>query len=191
MLVTSLLVAQGSFFSLCKTSSNLLSPHIISSPFQGKVVLENQRCLPGSSTKRILLPFMTPAWQLLSMNDMPPINMMEHFTQQLQIMGTFVQALKRYKEAIRLLQAEQETMQDTMWRSAPDFAGAAVEGVPLAGPLLREGVKVTTRHLLDKYHTAQIRRGAGEDPVAELTRAFVAELNRYTETQVTLGTKQG
>ncbi len=120
-----------------------------------------------------------------------PINMMEHFTQQLQIMGTFVQALKRYKEAIRLLQAEQETMQDTMWRSAPDFAGAAVEGVPLAGPLLREGVKVTTRHLLDKYHTAQIRRGAGEDPVAELTRAFVAELNRYTETQVTLGTKQG
>ncbi len=117
-----------------------------------------------------------------------PVSMMEHFAHQLQITGTFAQALKRYKEAVRLLQTEQETLQVRMWHSAPDFAGAVVEAVPLAGPLLREGVKVTARHFLDKHHSAQGRRGAGEDPVVELTRAFVAELNRLTETRVTLST---
>jgi len=117
-----------------------------------------------------------------------PVSMMEHFAHQLQITGTFAQALKRYKEAIRLLHTGQETLQDRVWHSAPDFAGAAVEAIPLAGPLLREGVKVTTRHFLDKYDSAQGRMGAGEDPVAELTRVFVAELNRLTETRVTLST---
>jgi tetratricopeptide (TPR) repeat protein len=120
-----------------------------------------------------------------------PVSMMEQFTHQLHITGKFEKALKHHKEVLRMLQTGQETIQDRVLRSAPDFVGAAVEAVPLAGPLLREGVKVTTRHLLDKHYPLQIHGGTGEDPVAELTRAFVAELNRFTETQVTLSTHRG
>jgi len=120
-----------------------------------------------------------------------PVSMMEQFAHQLHITGTFEKALKHHKEVLRLLQTGQETMQDRVLRSAPDFVGAAVEAVPLAGPLLREGVKVTTRHLLDKHYPLQIRGDTGEDPVAELTRAFVAELNRLTESHVTLDTYRG
>jgi len=120
-----------------------------------------------------------------------PVSMMEQFAHQLHLTGTFEKALKHHKEVVRLLQTGQETIQDRVLRSAPDFVGAAVEAVPLAGPLLREGVKVTTRHLLDKHYPLQIRGGTGEDPVAELTRAFVAELNRLTESQVTLDTYRG
>ncbi len=121
-----------------------------------------------------------------------PVSIMEKFADQLHISGDFGKALRQYKDALRKLQAEQETMQDMVLRRAPDFTGAAFEGVSIAGPILREGVKVTTGHLLEKVRTSQVHRDKDrlEDPVNYLTHAFVEELNRLTDTQITLGSQQ-
>lgn len=117
-----------------------------------------------------------------------PASIMEKFADQLRITGKFEKALKQYKETLRKLQTERETPFDTISRSLPEFAGAAAESVPIAGPLLREGVKAGTKHLLGRYHTNQIRRDAEilEDPLDDLTKAFVEELNHLAETQVML-----
>ncbi len=121
-----------------------------------------------------------------------PVSIMEKFADQLHISGDFGKALRQYKEALRKLEAEQETMQDKVLRRAPDFTGAALEGTPFAGPLLREVVKATTGHLIDKYHTLHLHRDKErlEDPIDDLTRAFIEELNRLTNPQVTLSSLQ-
>jgi tetratricopeptide (TPR) repeat protein len=113
-------------------------------------------------------------------------SMMEKFAAQLQMRNSFKRALARYKDAVHRLQAEQETMQDAVLQRAPDFAGAAVEGVPFVGPLLRESVKVTTEHVLHSYGLGRRVPERLEDPIGELTAAFVAELNRLADTQVAL-----
>ena len=71
-----------------------------------------------------------------------PVSIMERFADQLHLGGDFGKALKHYKELVRKLQTEQETLQTTILHRAPDFAGAAIEGVPIVGPILREGVKL-------------------------------------------------
>jgi tetratricopeptide (TPR) repeat protein len=121
-----------------------------------------------------------------------PTSIMGKFADQLHITGDFEKALRQYKEALRKLQAEQETLQDRILPRVPDFTGAAVEGVPIAGPLLREGVKATTGHILEKYHTLHLQRDKArlEEPVDDLTRAFIEELNRLTNPQVTLSSLQ-
>jgi len=121
-----------------------------------------------------------------------PASIMERFADQLQMKGDFGKALRQYKEALRKLQAEQETLQDTILPMVPNFTGAVVEGVPFVGPVLREGVKATTGHLLESHHTIQQHRDKErlEDPVDDLTRAFVEELNRLTSPQVTLSSLQ-
>src|SRR6266550_6467474 len=105
---------------------------------------------------------------------------MEKFATQLHMQGAFEKALKHYKEALRTQQTEREMMQDTLVQRMPTFAGAAIEGVPFVGPLLREGVKATAEHLLDRRYNVQKNRDAEilEDPIHELTRVFVDELNR-------------
>ena len=116
-----------------------------------------------------------------------PASMMEKFTAQLHMHHEFSRAITRYKEALHKLQDEQETMQDAVLQRAPDFAGAAVEGVPIIGPLLREGLKMTTSQVLDRYHTGQAHLVSIrlEDPIRDLTNAFVTELNRLAESLVT------
>src|SRR6266851_1555664 len=115
-----------------------------------------------------------------------PANIMEKFATQLHMQGAFEKALKHYKKALRTQQTEREMMQDTLVQRMPTFAGAAIEGVPFIGPLLGEGVKATAEHLLDKHHDVQKRKDVAllEDPVNELTHAFVDELNRITDTQI-------
>ena len=104
----------------------------------------------------------------------------------------FEKALKQYKKVLRTQQTEQETLQDTLVQKMPAFAGAAVEGVPFVGPLLREGVKTTAEHLMDRRYNVQKNRDAEilEDPIHELTRVFVDELNRLAESRVLLGSKR-
>ena len=116
-----------------------------------------------------------------------PASMMEKFTAQLHMHHEFSRAITRYKEALHKLQDEQETMQDAVLQRAPDFAGAAVEGVPIIGPLLREGLKMTTSQMLDRYHTGQAHLVSIrlEDPIRDLTNAFITELNRLAESLVT------
>lgn len=119
-----------------------------------------------------------------------PASMMEKFAEQLHLLSDFKKALTRYKDALRHFQSEQETMQDAVLQRAPDFAGAAVEGVPIFGPLLREGIKLTTAQVLQGYRTSHTRQDLErlEDPVKDLTSAFISELNRLADAQVTLST---
>jgi hypothetical protein len=83
-------------------------------------------------------------------------------------------------------------MQDALLNRVPDFAGAAAEMVPLVGPLLREGAKATAGLYMDKRQKVQGHRDAEilEDPINELTRAFVNELNQLAETRVLLGSRR-
>jgi tetratricopeptide (TPR) repeat protein len=117
-----------------------------------------------------------------------PASIMGKFADQLRMTGDFEKALKQYRDALHKLQDEQETIQDQILHRAPDFTGAVVEGVPIVGPILREGVKASTDHLLNKYRMTQHRleNERLEDPVNELTHAFVEELNRLTNTQVSV-----
>jgi tetratricopeptide (TPR) repeat protein len=116
-----------------------------------------------------------------------PASMMEKFTTQLHMHQEFSRALTHYKEALRKLQDEQETMQDAVLQRAPDFAGAAVEGVPVVGPLLREGLKMTASHVLDRYNSGQshIVSARLDDPISDLTNAFITEINHLAEGIVT------
>jgi len=117
-----------------------------------------------------------------------PANMMEKFATQLHMQGAFEKALKHYKKVLRTQQTERELMQDTLVQRMPTFAGASVEGVPFVGPLLGEGVKAAAKHVLDRNNDVQKRNDEElfEDPVNVLTRAFVDELNRITDTQILL-----
>ncbi len=121
-----------------------------------------------------------------------PVSIMEKFATQLHMRGAFEKALKHYKEALRTQQTEREMMEDTLVQRMPTFAGAVVEGVPFVGPLLGEGVKATAEHLLDRRNNLQRHRDAEllEDPVNELTRVFVDELNQLAEPQVLLGSQR-
>ncbi|GHO92939.1 hypothetical protein KSF_029870 [Reticulibacter mediterranei] len=114
-----------------------------------------------------------------------PASMMERFADQLGMQSEFRRALQAYKDALRKLHTEQETMEDAVLQHAPDFAGAAVEGVPFVGPLLREGIKFGTAQAINRYHVPRTVERL-EDPIGDLTRAFVAELNHLAEAQVTL-----
>jgi tetratricopeptide (TPR) repeat protein/anion-transporting ArsA/GET3 family ATPase len=128
------------------------------------------------------------ATALVDERQFTPADIMGKFAEQLHLMGSFEKTLKQYKEALRKLQAEPETLQDIVLRKVPDLTGATVEGVPLVGPILREGLAATTEHLLAKYQAAQVSKDKErlENPIEDLTRAFVEELNRLTDTQVTL-----
>jgi len=122
------------------------------------------------------------------------VSIMQKFADQLRLEGKFQKVLHRYEEAVLKLKTDQEngTLQDAALGRVPNFAGAAVEGVPIVGPLLREGVKVTAQSLLAKYYT-NLARGDAErllDPVAELTRVFVEELNRFVDTTKVLDSRQ-
>ena len=122
-----------------------------------------------------------------------PVTIMERFADQLHLKGKFEKALRQYKETLRKLQTERDAMQETMLHRIPDFAGAAAESLPIAGPLLREGVKASAKHLLERYHADQRHRDAEllVDPLAALTKAFVEELNSLAESRVTLGVRRG
>jgi len=116
-----------------------------------------------------------------------PANIMEKFADQLHLTGEFDKALNHYKEVLRKLHSEQETMPQTFLQGLPDVAGAVVEGIPVAGPLLREGAKLTATHLLRERNASRIRRDAEflDNPIEDLTRAFVTDLNRLANTNVT------
>ena len=93
-----------------------------------------------------------------------PVSMMEKFADQLRMAGypltKFENELARYREALRKPQTQREAVREDFLREEPALAGSLVKDV------LKEGVK---------------------DPIGDLTRVFVEELNHLAETEVTLG----
>jgi tetratricopeptide (TPR) repeat protein len=122
------------------------------------------------------------------------VGIMQKFADQLRLEGEFQKVLHRYEEAVLKLKTDQEngTLQDPLLSGVPNIAGAAVEGVPVVGPLLREGVKTTAQYFLARYYT-NLASGDAEsllDPVADLTRSFVEDLNRMVNIPMVTGSRQ-
>jgi tetratricopeptide (TPR) repeat protein len=117
-----------------------------------------------------------------------PASIIEKFADQLHSEGEFEKALAHYKEALRKLQSERETWRDTLLHKAPELAGTMVEDVPFAGGILKAGAGVTTEFFVKRYRTRQLLKDAErlEDPLRDLTNAFIKELNHLADTQVTL-----
>src|SRR5258708_4505523 len=132
---------------------------------------------------------------LVDERQVTPVQMMEKFAEQLQIAGEFKKTLARYKALVSKPPTEQETMriQDTLLHKAPDLAGAAVEGIPLVGGILRESGKMAAGHIVHEYHAGQAQKDAQqlEDPVGDLTMAFVEEVNSLADMKVSLNTPTG
>jgi len=122
-----------------------------------------------------------------------PYSVMEKFAAQLSESGTplieFEKGLSRYKETVRKLQIEQETTQDTAVRETVDLVGTVAEEVPIVGGVIHKGANIVTELYLQDRRTRQMLKDAEllEDPLGDLTKVFVEELNRLTDKQFTLG----
>jgi tetratricopeptide (TPR) repeat protein len=122
-----------------------------------------------------------------------PTNIMEQFANQLHMTGVFEKALIRYKEALRRLQSGRDPLRETILSTASDVAASTVDDVPIIGGILREGTKTTAEYLVQEHRTRQMLKDAErlENPIYDLTTAFVEELNRLADTQVTLSFNRG
>jgi len=114
--------------------------------------------------------------------------MMEQFARQLPLSQQFEKALNHYKETLQMLPPprSKSSWHKTMATRAPDVAGALVEGIPVAGPLLREGAKAATEHLLSRAHSLKEDAVTLDGSLETLTQVFISELNHLAETKRTL-----
>lgn len=119
-------------------------------------------------------------------------NVLKEFAEQLHLRHEFKRARGEYTDALRRLHDEQETAQDVVMAHASDFAGAAVEGIPVVGPVIREGVKLAARQAIKGYQNNKVRGLVErlEDPINDLTKAFVTELNHLVDAAGNFGSKR-
>ena len=118
-----------------------------------------------------------------------PASVMEKFAEQLNITGEFEKALKQYKEALRKLQNERESLRDIFLRKAVTQASSSVaKSIPVVGGLLEKEIEPVVEYVAGEIHYHQLLKDAKrlEDPLRDLTEAFVEELNRLTNTLVAL-----
>ena len=121
---------------------------------------------------------------------------MEKLAEQLSKAGAplmkFEKELTRYKEVAHKLQLERENAQDAAIRAGVDILGTVAEGVP-GGGLLHKGANLVTDLGLKEYRSRQSVKEAMllEDPISDLTRVFVEELNRLTDTQIISSSGRG
>jgi len=113
-----------------------------------------------------------------------PLAIMEAFADQLKAAGCklpdFENALSKHKDTLRRAYAERESGREAMLRGTVDWAGSVVEEVPVVGSVLNKMAKPAAEMLIKERHTNQLIRDAErlEDPIGDLTTAFVAELNK-------------
>ena len=122
-----------------------------------------------------------------------PASVMEKFADQLRLEGDFEKALKQYKEVLRKLQGQREAAREAFMRkAATEVVGSATQAVPIVGGVLKEGAVAATTSVFEELHFRQLLKDAErmEDPVGDLTSAFVKELNRLTETSITMSSNR-
>jgi hypothetical protein len=124
-----------------------------------------------------------------------PLSIMEKFADQLHLKGAFEKGLKHYKESlrIRMQQTEGEMLQDTLVQRMPaNFCWSGCRRCSVRGSTFRRRVKATAEHLMDRRYSVQKRKDAEilEDPISELTKAFVNDLNQLAEAQLILSSKR-
>lgn len=123
-----------------------------------------------------------------------PVSIMEKLADQLQITGAFEKALERYREALRRLRSEQEVTQEELLQRTAGLLGDIARDipVPLVNTLAGKGTEIAAEYFIEKIHYHQFLKDARrlEDPIADLTRAFVQELNTLADTQVAVGVER-
>ena len=122
-----------------------------------------------------------------------PASIMQCFAEQLRDAGQplkkFEEKLTTYKESLRRMHAGHKEEQEILVRETVDTAGAIAEDIPFVGGLMRKGANTFTEILIEKGRMGQYLKDAAklEDPIGDLTRAFVKDLNQIVETQVGIG----
>src|SRR5581483_11736607 len=89
----------------------------------------------------------------------------------------------------RRMQAKRETEKEVFLRETLDVAGTLAEELPFIGGVVHKGTSTITDLLLERERTRQLLKDAArlEDPIGDLTRAFLKDLNQIADTQVSLG----
>jgi hypothetical protein len=121
-----------------------------------------------------------------------PASAMERFADQFREQNfplkRFEEALIRYKEALRRMQAAgYDDKRDMVMREVIDTTGSVLEDVPFVGNVAHKSTTILTDIVLEKRRNRQFLRDAArlEDPIGDLTDAFVKDLNQLADTLVT------
>ena len=113
-----------------------------------------------------------------------PVDVMQAFAKRLEMRGAFEKALELYKETLRKIRQDRQEAEETFGRKITGQVTKAVaESVPIVGTFIKEGAEQVSNFLWDELHDRRRRRDAGhlEDPLRDLTQAFVIELNKHAE----------
>jgi tetratricopeptide (TPR) repeat protein len=98
---------------------------------------------------------------------------------------TFEEHLTKYKEALRKLQTERDNARSGLAQDFMDNIVAPTVGsaIPLAGGVLKEGVKSATKYVLNERRERQLARETErvEDSLKDLTNAFLTDLNKLAD----------
>jgi tetratricopeptide (TPR) repeat protein len=119
-----------------------------------------------------------------------PASVMERFADQLREQGhplkKFDDALTHYKEAVLRIQMSYRDEQEGLVRDVVDVVGSAIEDIPFAGSIVHKGATVFSDIMIERGRMRQFLKDAArlEDPIADLTGAFVRDLNQLTDTLV-------
>ncbi len=157
----------------------------------------------GVGKSRLLLQFIEDAratefkdyclTALVNEREATPARFMEKFADQLHMEEDFEKALKQYKSVLHKLQNQREAAREALvQKSTTDLIGSAVKGIPFAGEFLKEGAGIATSFLIEEFRYRELLKDAErmEDPIGDLTKAFVRDLNRLTETYVTMSSNR-
>ena len=124
-----------------------------------------------------------------------PASVMERFADQFRELGhpfkKFEEALIHYKEALRRMHATgagYRDEQEMVVREVIDTTGTIMEDLPFAGTMIHKGANTLTDLMLERGYRRQFLKDAArlEDPIGDLTVAFVKELNQLADSAVSI-----
>ena len=122
-----------------------------------------------------------------------PASVMERFADHLKHAGyplkKFEEEYIRFKDALRRYQIGHRNEQEVIVREAVDLAGTVVDDVPFVGGAMHKGASTVTELLLERRRIQQYLRDAArlENPIGDLTKAFVQDLNLVADSQAGVG----
>lgn len=125
-----------------------------------------------------------PTFAYVNERQPTPVNVMQAFAKRLEMRGAFDKALELYKETLRKIRQDRQEAEETVGRKMTgQVAKAVAESVPIVGTFIKEGAEQVSNLLWDEFHDRRRRKDAGhlEDPLHDLTQAFVSELNKHAE----------
>ena len=127
---------------------------------------------------------------LVNEHQVTPSSVMEKFAEQLGITGKFDKELKQYKDTLRKARDNQESLQSTLLRKmATSVTGSVVKTIPVAGDILEKETEPVVEYIFNELQYRQIIKDSKrlEDPLRDLTNAFIYELNCLTDSPVSFG----